>query len=121
MAGYKGYGYATVVELLSAALQQGNYLKMLTGIGEGGKKVPYHLGHFFLAIDTEAFVGAESFKKTAGDILRALRASTRAPGEDHIFTPARRSGTFGANAKTAACRLTTRCRRSFAQCATNWA
>ena len=86
MAGYKGYGYATVVELLSAALQQGNYLKMLTGIGEGGKKVPYHLGHFFLAIDTEAFVGAESFKKTAGDILRALRASTRAPGEDHIFT-----------------------------------
>ena len=51
---------------------------MLTGIGEGGKKVPYHLGHFFLAIDTEAFVGAESFKKTAGDILRALRASTRA-------------------------------------------
>ena len=86
MAGYKGYGYATVVELLSAALQQGNYLKMLTGIGEGGKKVPYHLGHFFLAIDTEAFVGAESFEKTAGDILRALRASTRAPGEDHIFT-----------------------------------
>ena len=25
-------------------------------------------------------------KKSAGDILRALRASTRAPGEDHIFT-----------------------------------
>ena len=86
MAGYKGYGYATVVELLSAALQQGNYLKMLTGIGEGGKKVPYHLGHFFIAIDTEAFVGAESFKKTAGDILRELRASTKAPGEDHIYT-----------------------------------
>ena len=43
LAGYKGYGYATVVEILSAALQQGNYLKMLTGI-QDGKKVPYHLG-----------------------------------------------------------------------------
>ncbi len=38
-AGYKGYGYATVVEILSAALQQGNYLRMLTGIGEDGQLV----------------------------------------------------------------------------------
>jgi LDH2 family malate/lactate/ureidoglycolate dehydrogenase len=86
LAGYKGYGYATVVEILSAALQAGNFLKMLTGINENEEKVPYHLGHFFLAIDTEAFLGAESFKKTAGNILRDLRASKRAPGEERIFT-----------------------------------
>ena len=86
LAGYKGYGYATVVEILSAALQAGNYLKMLTGIGEQGEKVPYHLGHFFIAIDTEAFLGSESFKKTAGDILRELRASEIAPGEARIYT-----------------------------------
>ena len=86
LAGYKGYGYATIVEILSAALQQGNYLKMLTGIGEGGKKVPYHLGHFFIAIDTNAFMGADEFKKTCGDILRELRNSTKAPGQDRIFT-----------------------------------
>lgn len=30
-AGYKGYGYATVVELLSTCLQQGNYMKQLSG------------------------------------------------------------------------------------------
>lgn len=86
LAGYKGYGYATVVEILSAALQAGSYLKMLTGLGEHGEKVPYHLGHFFIAIDTEAFLGAESFKKTAGDILRDLRASKLAPGENRIYT-----------------------------------
>lgn len=86
LAGYKGYGYATVVEVLSAALQQGNFLKMLTGIGENGEKVPYHLGHFFIAIDTEAFMGLDSFKKTAGDILRALRGSQVAPGAKQIFT-----------------------------------
>ena len=86
LGGYKGYSYATVVEVLSAALQQGNYLKMLSGIGPGGEKVPYHLGHFFIAIDTEAFMGLEAFKKTAGDILRALRASEKAPGAEHIYT-----------------------------------
>jgi len=86
LGGYKGYGYATVVEILSAALQQGSYLKMLMGLGEHGEKVPYHLGHFFIAIDTEAFMGLDAFKKTAGDILRALRASEKAPGEERIYT-----------------------------------
>jgi LDH2 family malate/lactate/ureidoglycolate dehydrogenase len=86
LGGYKGYGYAAVVEILSAALQAGSYMKMLTGLGEHGGKVPYHLGHFFIAIDTEAFVGSESFKKTTGDILRELRASTLAPGESRIYT-----------------------------------
>lgn len=85
-AGYKGYGYAALVEILSAALQAGSYMKMLTGIDENGEKKPYPLGHFFLAIDTEAFMGAESFKKTAGNILRELRASKKAPGHDRIYT-----------------------------------
>ncbi len=86
LAGYKGYGYATVVELLSAALQQGNFLRALTGIGSNGEKVPFHLGHFFIAIDPEAFMGLENFKKTAGDILRDLRGSTLAPGQKQIYT-----------------------------------
>jgi LDH2 family malate/lactate/ureidoglycolate dehydrogenase len=86
LAGYKGYGYATVVEILSAALQAGSYMKLLTGIGGHGEKVPFHLGHFFIAIDPEAFLGADSFRKTAGDILRALRASEKAAGHDRIYT-----------------------------------
>ena len=85
LAGYKGYGYAAVVEILSAALQQGNYMKMLLGL-ENGKKVPFHLGHFFIAIDTEAFMGLDAFRKTTGDILRELRASKKAPGQDRIYT-----------------------------------
>ncbi len=61
-------------------------MKMLTGIGDSGEKAPYRLGHFFIAIDTEAFMGSDAFKKTAGDILRALRASALAPGEARIYT-----------------------------------
>lgn len=84
--GYKGYGYATVVEILSAALQSGLFLKALDGKDEEGKIRPYHLGHFFIAIDTEAFMGAEAFKKTCGDILRDLRGSEKAPGQERIYT-----------------------------------
>ena len=86
LAGYKGYGYATVVEILSAALQGGSYLKALSGMAEDGSKRPYHLGHFFMAIDPDAFSGQAEFKKICGDILRQLRASEKAPGHDRIFT-----------------------------------
>lgn len=84
-AGYKGYGYATVVEILSSALQQGAYLRMLTGISDG-KKVPYSLGHFFIAADINAFTDPADFKKTTGNILRELRSSRKMPGQERIFT-----------------------------------
>jgi len=85
-AGYKGYGYATVVEILSAALQQGAFLKGLLGFSSDGSKQPYHLGHFFIAINVEAFTDLADFKHTVGEILRELRNSKKAPGHDRIFT-----------------------------------
>lgn len=84
-AGYKGYGYATVVEILSAALQQGSFLKMLMGIKDG-KKAPYSIGHFFIVIDISAFTDPEDFKTTTGNILRELRASKKMPGQSRIYT-----------------------------------
>lgn len=86
LAGYKGYGYAAVVEILSAALTGGQFMKALTGTDENGKPSMYHLGHFFFVVDPDAFMGRETFKKTAGDICRALRASQKAPGESRIYT-----------------------------------
>jgi LDH2 family malate/lactate/ureidoglycolate dehydrogenase len=83
--GYKGYGYAAVVEILSAALQGGAFLKMLTGMRDG-KKVPYNLGHFFIAINIDSFTELDEFKKTTGDILRELRNSSVAPGAERIYT-----------------------------------
>jgi L-2-hydroxycarboxylate dehydrogenase (NAD+) len=84
--GHKGYGFATVVEILSAALSQGAFLKQLGGRDEQGKEIPIPLGHFFLAIDIECFTDLEAFRKTTGDILRALRASAKAPGQERIYT-----------------------------------
>jgi LDH2 family malate/lactate/ureidoglycolate dehydrogenase len=86
MCGYKGYGYAAVVEILSAALSGGQFMKALTGVSPEGKPQMYHLGHFFFVVDPDAFMGQEEFKKIAGDICRELRASKKAPGESRIYT-----------------------------------
>ncbi|MCR5515921.1 MAG: Ldh family oxidoreductase [Lachnospira sp.] len=86
LAGYKGYGYATIVEILSAALASGNFLKALSGIDANGNKGPYHLGHFFIVINPDFFCGAEDFKKITTEILKELRASKKAPGQDRIYT-----------------------------------
>jgi len=85
-SGYKGYGYATLVELLSAALQDGIYLKDTIGIVEDGGQKRLKVGHFFLAINIESFLPLEVFKKTAGNIMRGLRSSNKEPGADRIYT-----------------------------------
>ena len=84
--GYKGYGFAMFVELMSAVLQDGSYGKALTGKGENGEKVPYRLGHFFIAIDTDHFMGEDVCRKKAGDILREVRASRKSPDAERIYT-----------------------------------
>ena len=86
LGGYKGYGYAAVVEILSAALAGGQFMKALTGQDEEGNPRMYRLGHFFFVVDPEAFMGREAFRKTAGEICRALRSSRRAPGSERIYT-----------------------------------
>ncbi|MGD1832986.1 MAG: Ldh family oxidoreductase [Sphaerochaetaceae bacterium] len=84
--GYKGFGYAMIVEILSAALQDGSFMKELNGFDENHNPIPYPLGHFFIAIDPERFMGIEIFKKIAGNICRQIRASEKAPGEQRIYT-----------------------------------
>ena len=85
-AGYKGYGFTAVVEILSAALAGGPFMKALSGVAPDGSPQMYRLGHFFFVINPEFFMGLDTFKKTAGDICRALRASKKAPGAEHIYT-----------------------------------
>ena len=84
--GFKGYGFTTIVEILSAALAGGPYMKALSGKNAEGKNDFYRLGHFFFVINPEFFMGLETFKQTAGGICRGLRESTKAPGAERIYT-----------------------------------
>jgi L-2-hydroxycarboxylate dehydrogenase (NAD+) len=86
MGGHKGYGLATMVEIFSAAFQEGAFLSELHDVDKEGNPHFLRVGHFFLAMNVEHFVPLGSFRKTAGSIVRELRASRKAPGEERIYT-----------------------------------
>jgi L-2-hydroxycarboxylate dehydrogenase (NAD+) len=86
LAGYKGYGLAIMVEILSSAFSGGPFGWDLSGVDAEGHKIPHSLGHFFIAIDISKFVEIGQFKKITGDLLRSLRASGKMPGHDRIYT-----------------------------------
>ena len=84
--GYKGYGFNTIVEILSAALAGGPFMKALSGKDADGNNTMYRLGHFFFVINPEFFMGLDTFKETSGGICRGLRSSRKAPGAERIYT-----------------------------------
>jgi L-2-hydroxycarboxylate dehydrogenase (NAD+) len=86
LGGHKGYSLAMMVEILSAALQGGSFLHDLSGFDADGNLQFHKLGHFFLAIDIEHFIPLDRFKAIAGGIVRQLRASHKAPGQERIYT-----------------------------------
>jgi LDH2 family malate/lactate/ureidoglycolate dehydrogenase len=85
LAGYKGYDLATIVEILSASLCGGMFMKDLLGFEEDGSRRPFMLGHFFLAIDIEHFIPLEVSKSITGGIMRALQNARKAPGQSRIY------------------------------------
>jgi len=84
-AGYKGYDLGTMVEILSASLCGGVFMKDLLGFAEDGSRRPYMLGHFFLAIDVEHFIPLDLSRRITGQIMRALQDARKAPGHDRIY------------------------------------
>ena len=88
LGGYKGYGWATTVELLCTAFQSGPIGEDLCGIDrDTGEPKPIPLGHFFLAIDIESLCPLDTFKENASKLLRSLRESKKAPnGPGRIWT-----------------------------------
>jgi LDH2 family malate/lactate/ureidoglycolate dehydrogenase len=81
---HKGYGLSVMVEILSAALQNGSFLMNLHGTADG-KPAPYRLGHFFLAMNIDFFVDIADFKQSTTEILQQIQASQLAPGKQKIY------------------------------------
>jgi len=85
-AGYKGYGLAMMVEILSAAFSGGPFCWGVSGVDEKGQNIPHRLGHFFMAMDVAHFVDLNVFKKIVGDLVREMRQSAKLPGQERIYT-----------------------------------
>jgi LDH2 family malate/lactate/ureidoglycolate dehydrogenase len=92
MGGHKGYGLATIVEILSSAFQNGAYLSELDDLDKSGEPHLSRVGHFFLAINIRSFLPLGHFRRTVGGILRELRSSGW--GDKKIYTAGEKAYNF---------------------------
>ena len=85
LGGHKGYGLGVLVDILSGVLSGGVYGDLFFR-SDMAEKRQYNTGHCFAAIDIARFRPVEEFKTTMDDMLRALKESPKAEGEERIYT-----------------------------------
>jgi LDH2 family malate/lactate/ureidoglycolate dehydrogenase len=79
LAGYKGFGLAMVVEILSGILARGGY---------GGQGAPrFSNGTYIVVIDISAFVEPGDFRAEIDDLLAYVKSAPTAPGVAAIMSP----------------------------------
>ena len=83
-SGYKGYGMAMIVDILSGVLSGGAYANLVNQ-KINGKSAPANVSHFFMALKIENFVDMETFTSSMDDFIDRLISSQKADGEDKIF------------------------------------
>lgn len=91
--GYKGYGLALAVEVLTSVLAGADLSPELLNTSMTGaptRQTPGVLGHvgqLFLALDPRAFVGAAEFEAGIVRFLDAVKAIEPAPGFEEVLLP----------------------------------
>ncbi|HME98014.1 MAG TPA: Ldh family oxidoreductase [Methylomirabilota bacterium] len=75
---HKGYGFALMAEVLSTLLAGTLPTMLAPGNGSKNQFAAYHI---------ESFTDLERFKDTMDEMLRTLRTSAPAPGQERVFYP----------------------------------
>ncbi len=83
--GHKGYGLDLLVDILSGALSGSGYLNLLYPKTPAGQPLPSLVGHFFGALRVDYFRPLEDFKRDMDDLIRRLKSSGKAEGQNRIF------------------------------------
>lgn len=86
MAGYKGAGLALMIDLLCGVLTGAAFGPHIVDLYDGSTSVQ-NVGHFFAAIDVEAFMPLAAFRARVGQFVDEVRAQPRLPGIDAIHLP----------------------------------
>jgi len=86
IGGYKGYGLALIIGLLSGTLNGAAMGKDVIDFNADDKSVT-NTGHAIVAINIDAFMPLAEFRKQVDVLVRDLRASKRMPGVDRIRLP----------------------------------
>jgi LDH2 family malate/lactate/ureidoglycolate dehydrogenase len=84
LGGYKGYGLALMVEVLSAVLTGAGVTHGVGRLYDEWDR-PQDVGHFFCVLDPERMVGLARFTTVLDGLLAELRSSPPAPGFDEVL------------------------------------
>jgi LDH2 family malate/lactate/ureidoglycolate dehydrogenase len=84
--GYKGFGLAIMIEILSGILTQAAITKEI-GLWFDKTSTPVNLGHFFMAFDIGAFLSVDSYKDRVDRMIDELKSSPPMEGSSGIFMP----------------------------------
>jgi len=79
-AGYKGYDLSVLVDILSGVLSGASYSATISNVWGVSA-----IGHFFMAMRIDAVRPAAEFKAMMDQMIRDLRNSPKAEGQDRIF------------------------------------
>ncbi|MEW6334901.1 MAG: Ldh family oxidoreductase [Thermodesulfobacteriota bacterium] len=84
--GYKGFGLAIMIEILSGVLTRAAILNEIP-LWFDKLATPVNLGHFFMAFDIGAFLDPGVFKERVGVMIDELKASPPMEGSPGIVMP----------------------------------
>ena len=84
LGGYKGYGLALMVEVLSGLLAGAGFTHSIGDIYNDFSRAQ-DVGHFFLVIDPERTVGRDAFADALERLLAELRSNPLATGFDEVL------------------------------------
>jgi len=83
--GHKGYGLGLLVDIFSGVLSASANTTLLYPKTPEGKPLPSRVGHFFGALRVDLFRPLDGFKKDMDDLIRRLKGSPKAEGQQRIY------------------------------------
>ena len=87
IGGHKGFGITMFVEILSGVLTGALIGSAIRDLYNAPRDQPQGLGHFCIAIDPNAFMPVEQFKRRMDEMIRMIKASQLAPGNERMLIP----------------------------------
>ena len=87
LGGYKGYGIAFMIEVLSAILTGAAIRWQVLSWTFSAPSMPTGHGAAFFAINIAAFLPVEQFKQRMDQTIREIRATEKAGGADRVYLP----------------------------------
>lgn len=85
MGGYKGYGFALMVDVLSGILSGAAFGPYVSNLRQ--MEAPQNVGHFFAALNISAFIDPEEFHRGMETLVSDLKRARRSPECREIYLP----------------------------------